>query len=59
MTMGDVIEVLEGPWDLVECETIDERGDAICSIWLRTFSSPETETGRTSRTSSITRSRSS
>ena len=32
ITMGDVIEVLEGPWDLVECETLDDRGDAICTI---------------------------
>jgi Rrf2 family protein len=32
ITMGDLIAVLEGPWDLTECETLDDRGDAICSI---------------------------
>jgi Rrf2 family protein len=31
-TLGQLIEVLEGPWDLVECETFDQRGDATCSI---------------------------
>jgi DNA-binding IscR family transcriptional regulator len=24
--------VLEGPWDLVECESLDDRGHALCSI---------------------------
>lgn len=32
VTLGDLIEVLEGPWDLVECETTDEEGQAICAI---------------------------
>ena len=32
LTMGDVIEALEGPWDLVECESLDDRGDAVCTI---------------------------
>src|SRR5437764_368306 len=32
VTLGDLLDVLEGPWDLVECETLDERGHAICSI---------------------------
>lgn len=32
VTLGDLIEVLEGPWDLVECETTDEQGDAVCGI---------------------------
>ena len=31
-TLGQVLELLEGPWDLVECETIDENGTATCSI---------------------------
>jgi Rrf2 family protein len=32
VTLGHLLELLEGPWDLVECETTDERGDALCSI---------------------------
>jgi len=32
VTLGDLLAVLEGPWDLVECETLDEAGHAICSI---------------------------
>jgi Rrf2 family protein len=32
LTLGHVLEMLEGPWDLVECETIDENGQATCSI---------------------------
>ena len=32
VTLGDLIEVLEGPWDLVECETTDDTGNAICAI---------------------------
>lgn len=32
VTMGDLIEALEGPWDLVECESLDDRGDAVCTI---------------------------
>ena len=31
-TLGELIEVLEGPWDLVECESFDDAGHAICSI---------------------------
>ena len=31
-TLGQVLELLEGPWDLVECETTDDRGHALCSI---------------------------
>ena len=31
-TLGQVLELLEGPWDLVECETLDENGTATCSI---------------------------
>ena len=31
-TLGQLLEVLEGPWDLVECETTDDRGHALCSI---------------------------
>ena len=32
VTLGQLIEVLEGPWDLVECETTDEDGHAVCGI---------------------------
>ncbi|HEX9407950.1 MAG TPA: Rrf2 family transcriptional regulator [Thermoanaerobaculia bacterium] len=32
LTLGQMLELLEGPWDLVECETTDDRGHAICSI---------------------------
>lgn len=32
VTLGHLIEVLEGPWDLVECETLDDHGHAVCSI---------------------------
>jgi len=32
LTLGQLLELLEGPWDLTECETIDENGFAICSI---------------------------
>lgn len=32
VTLGQLVDLLEGPWDLVECETTDDRGDARCSI---------------------------
>jgi Rrf2 family protein len=32
MTLGQMLDFLEGPWDLVECETIDDQGHALCSI---------------------------
>jgi Rrf2 family protein len=32
VTLGQLIEVLEGPWDLVECETTDDHGQAVCAI---------------------------
>jgi Rrf2 family protein len=32
LTLGHMLDLLEGPWDLVECETIDEDGHALCSI---------------------------
>lgn len=32
VTLGDLIEALEGPWDLVECESTDEQGHATCGI---------------------------
>src|SRR2546428_13261406 len=32
LTLGQILELLEGPWDLTECETMDENGYAICSI---------------------------
>jgi Rrf2 family protein len=32
VTLGQLIEVFEGPWDLVECETVNDEGDATCAI---------------------------
>ena len=32
VTLGQIIETLEGPWDLVECESVDDAGHAVCSI---------------------------
>ena len=32
VTLGRLIEVLEGPWDLTECETFDVDGHAACAI---------------------------
>ena len=32
VTLGQLLETLEGPWDLVECESQDESGHAVCSI---------------------------
>lgn len=32
VTLGDLLGVLEGPWDLVECETTDAAGHAVCVI---------------------------
>jgi Rrf2 family protein len=32
VTLGALIETLEGPWDLVECETLDDAGQATCAI---------------------------
>jgi Rrf2 family protein len=32
ITLGHLIETLEGPWDLVECETVDDHGLATCAI---------------------------
>ena len=32
VTLGQLIDVLEGPWDLVECETLDDHGQATCAI---------------------------
>lgn len=32
VTLGQLLDVLEGPWDLVECETVNEHGEATCSI---------------------------
>ena len=31
-TLGRLLEILEGPWDLVDCETTDHRGHAACAI---------------------------
>ena len=32
VTVGRLIEIFEGPWDLTECETFDDHGEATCSI---------------------------
>lgn len=32
VSLGRLIEVLEGPWDLVDCETVDVKGEAACAI---------------------------
>jgi Rrf2 family protein len=32
ITLGHLIELLEGPWDLTECETFDHEGNATCGI---------------------------
>ena len=32
VTLGHLIEAFEGPWDLTECETFDDHGDATCAI---------------------------
>ena len=32
VTLGNLIEAFEGPWDLTECETLDDHGDATCAI---------------------------
>ena len=39
-TLGQLLDVLEGPWDLVECETTDDRGHALCSIVVLLIESP-------------------
>jgi DNA-binding IscR family transcriptional regulator len=32
ITLATLLEVLEGPWELVECETVDDDGHAVCGI---------------------------
>ena len=32
ITLGQLLDVLEGPWDLVECESLNQHGEAVCSI---------------------------
>lgn len=32
VTLGKLIEIFEGPWDLTECETFDDHGEATCAI---------------------------
>lgn len=32
VTLGQLLDALEGPWDLVECESVNEHGEALCSI---------------------------
>jgi len=34
ITLGQMLEVLEGPWDLVACESLDTEGHGVCSIRL-------------------------
>ena len=35
ITLGQLIEMLEGPWDLTECETYDHEGIATCAIRVK------------------------
>ena len=32
ITLGRLLAVLEGPWELIDCETIDHHGQAACAI---------------------------
>jgi Rrf2 family protein len=32
VTLGQLIDALEGPWDLVDCETTDDHGQHTCAI---------------------------
>jgi len=32
ITLAHLLEALEGPWNLVECETEDDAGHAVCAI---------------------------
>lgn len=32
VTLGHLIQTLEGPWDLTECESVDDEGHATCAI---------------------------
>jgi Rrf2 family protein len=32
VTLGHLIEIFEGPWDITECETLDHDGIATCAI---------------------------
>lgn len=32
VTLGQLIETFEGPWDLVACESRDDKGHATCAI---------------------------
>ena len=32
VTLGQLIDILEGPWDLTECETLDDHGQGTCAI---------------------------
>jgi Rrf2 family protein len=32
VTLGQLLEALEGPWDLLECESFDHEGHATCAI---------------------------
>lgn len=32
VTLGKMLEVMEGPWDFVACESLDSLGHGVCSI---------------------------
>jgi Rrf2 family protein len=32
ISLAELIEVFEGPWELVECESYDDEGHAVCGI---------------------------
>ncbi len=32
VTLGQLLEIFEGPWSLLDCETNDESGTAVCGI---------------------------
>lgn len=34
-SLGQIVETLEGPWDLVECNVVDDEGHAVCGISSR------------------------
>lgn len=31
-TLGQLLAILEGPWDLIDCETTNPEGHAVCAI---------------------------
>jgi Rrf2 family protein len=32
ITLGQLLGILEGPWDLIDCETTNDAGHALCGI---------------------------